>query len=214
MIELVLVAIGIWLGASPARLALLVGAVLFPWAAAALAGLHWWRNRETDDRQAVNFCEAVAAELRAGAPPRFAIAAAAHSTSSRGLARSADRGESMAKVAGEARRAFPGIGPELAACITRGASLGSPMADLFEEIGALALARDESWREMRAAMAPARASVLVLIAGPIGALWWANQRGDLGEYLSAPAQRISVAIGATLCFLALGIGLMMMRTAR
>lgn len=214
MIEVALLGIAIWHGVDLRRLMVLGAVVVFPIPVALMLAVHWWRSRTSPASGAARFCEAVSAEMRAGASPGHAIAAGARSVGALDLAEAAEAGESPAGVARVARREFPEVAPELAVCIERASWSGSPSADLFDEVASVALAELDAAREIRAAMAPARATVLVLVSGPIVAFWWVLRSGDLEMYLGSHTQQAAVALGGALCLGAVVVGILMMRRYR
>lgn len=214
MIETMLLGAAVWWGVDLRRLGLLVGSLAYPGAFACLLVARWWRARPRTGMMATRFCEAVAAELRAGSSTRDAVAEAALATDAAALAEAVRSGASTLDLAALAAEAHPVIGPELNTCIERAASLGAPAADLFEEIGAVALARAEVAMEVDTAMAPARATLLVLLVVPVMAVWLAAGRGGLGGFVESGLQRLSVAAGIVLCLLAGLVGLLMLRRVR
>lgn len=213
MTEAILVSVAVWCGLEFRRAGFLLGAVLFPIPSIGLVGVHWWRNRPRTSTRSVMFCEAVADELRAGGSMRMALAAAADSLEASEVADLARSGVPLAKVATEAAAEFPDVGPELSACVERSTWLGSPSADLFDELAGLALAQVEVRHEVSAAMAPARTTALLLVAGPAIAIWIASTGGRLTDYIESPGQRMAVIAGLALVLAAFVVGGLMVRRA-
>ena len=214
MTETILVSIAVWCGLDFRRAGFLLGAVLFPIPSIGLIGVHWWRDRPRTSARSVMFCETVADELRAGGSMRMALANAADSVEVAALADLARSGAPLTEVAREAAGEFPDVGPELNACVARSTWLGSPTADLFDELAGLALAQVEVRHEVRAAMAPARATALLLVAGPATAIWFASSAGRLTDYVESPTQRMAVGGGLALVLVAIVVGGLMVRRAR
>ncbi len=214
MFDVGLLAIGLWAGADVRRLTLLAAATYVPFVVLLLVALLWWRRRRAPALGAVHFCRSVASELRAGSSPRQAVSEAARVVGASAIAEAAESGASFASVAAAAATQFPAIGPELGACLERSAWSGAPAADLFEEVSGLALAQDEVAREVTTALGPARATLMILLAAPAFGLWWVTSHGQLGDYLSSPAQRLVVLAGLGLCAAGMVFGLAMVRRAR
>lgn len=198
MIYVVLLATGVLNGLGPGRALLLAGAVYAPVPSLALAALAVWRRRRSTPASAVGFCDAVAAELRSGSSLRGAIASSAGPAGAHRLAAASIGAASLESLAGEARRAFPQVGLELAMTIPAVARSGSRGADLFDEIGTLALAQSEVAREVRVASAPARATAAVFVFAPTGFLVSQLHMGGIGRLLELPGQGAVAGIGLAL----------------
>lgn len=153
-------------GLSWQRLAILGSIIAFPLAAAAAIAIVIMKFRTRPEGVAPSFCDAVAAEVRAGASLLHAVGAAGASVGKPALAAAADSG-SAAEVARTLRREFPAIGDELAATVGAVSASGPEVADLFDEIGSFALAIAEVRSEVRVATAPARTTALVLVGAPV-----------------------------------------------
>ena len=197
MIVAVGLAVGYALGADARRIALLATAVYQPWAVAAVVAWVAWRARPDEDQGPSLFCEGVAAELRAGSSLRDALATASASLGSSdgaGLARFAPIGE----LATEVGALFPAIGEELRLTIIAAARSGSQAADLFDEIGSLAIAQSEVKREVRIATAPGRATALLLVGAPAAYLLSRVGSGGLDRMLESGQQRAAVLAGLAL----------------
>jgi hypothetical protein len=214
MIESFFLGAALWWGVDLRRLALLAGGLLYPAVFVALLVVRWWRARPRAGMSSSRFCEAVASELRAGSSMRNAIAEAASATGSASVSQAARSGAPLPALAAAAAEEYPDLGSELAMCIERSAWLGAPAADLFEEVGSVAMARTEVAMEINIAMAPARATLLVLLVTPVIALWFAAGRGGLGGFVESGMQRLSVFAGLILCGLAGIVGTFMMRKVK
>lgn len=213
MLEALVVAAGLAWGADLRSLGLLAAAMAFPLPVAVVLLIIWHRARSGRHSPSVEFCEAVAGELRSGASPRAAIRAAAASVGAEELASEADSGTSFTDIARVAAVAFPDIGPELTSLIERISWAGAPSADLFDEIGSVALATAEVDREVRTATAPARATAAVLLVAPVGVVFYLGSAERIADYLSTGQQRLSAIAGLVLMILGLAIGALMMRRA-
>jgi hypothetical protein len=200
-----LIALAVAAGLEWRRIALLTLAVAAPLPMAGLIAVHWWRSRSGLSMRPARFCEAVSAELRAGASLRASLETAAVSVEAMEVARGCRMGAPMDQVARAAKAEFAEIGPELGALLARADGLGVSPAALFDEIGTLALAQVEVAHEVSIASAPARATGAVLLLGPILAIGWAVTEGRLEGLLRHPPQRAAALVG--LCLVGVGITL-------
>jgi hypothetical protein len=207
-------AAGVAAGVDWRRLAILALGRAAPGLFLGLTALAWWRARPGLSMRAVHFCEAVSAELRAGASLRQAVEESAVSVDAPQVARLCREGAPMSVVAGAASAEFDQVGPELGALLARAGDIGVSPASLFDEIGGLALAQVEVAHEVSIASAPARATGAVLICAAGVGVGWALTRSGLEPYLRHPAQRAAVLIGAALVGSGLGLSLMVLRRAR
>lgn len=200
-------------GADPRRLALLAGAVYFPLVVAALIGVHWLRGRPDESSRPAVFCSGVAAELRAGTSLREALVTSAASA---GISFAAEQPwSSIEELAAHIARQVPSIDRELELTVVASARSGSDSAALFDEIGALAIAKSEMSREVTMATAPGRATALVLVGAPVLYLGWQVGGGGFGELLATPEQRIVAMLGLGLFVIGAALaGLVLWRAAR
>ena len=201
-------------GVGLCRIALLIGTVLAPVVVGLFFGWHWWRNRPEVPTRSVLFCDAVAGELRSGAPLRMALAGAAASVDAHALEAFCHSDTPIDAVAAGLRAEFPDVGRELSGVVGRVSLLGAPSADVFEEISGLALAQVELAQELRSASAPARATAFVLLIAPLSALAVVGARGEVGGYLQSATQRGAVMIGLLMAVSGLAVGGWMLRRAR
>ena len=201
------------MGVEIRRLALLIGSMAAPAPVGLLLAWHWWRNRAGVTTRSVTFCDAVAGELRSGAPLRMAIAAAAASIEARTLQELCESGAPIHALAAHLGAEFPDVGKELSAVVEKVFLLGAPSADVFDEISGLALTQVEVAQEVAAASAPARATAVVLLVAPVLALAFVGSRSGLDLYLQSPEQRGAVAIGLVMMAAGLSVGGWMLRRA-
>jgi hypothetical protein len=164
--------------------------------------------------RATRFCEAVSAELRAGASLRFALEKAADSVDASEVARHCRLGAPMGQIAAVTRGEFTEIGPELQALLAGSDGIGVSPAALFDEIGGLALAQIEMAHEVAIASAPARATGVVLLIAPMVALGWALTRGSVETFVRHPAQRAAAMIGLALIGTGIAVTALILRRAR
>jgi hypothetical protein len=204
MITAALIGWGILAGIDHRRSLVLVMALIAPLPVVAFIGIHAWRARPRASTRAAVFCEAVAGEMRSGASLRFALERAAASVGATDLQRMSRDGATLADLAIAAGEEFDEIGVELGAIIGRLFRLGSPAADLFDELAVLSMAQVEVAHEVATAAAPARATAVVLLLVPLVAIGSVTASGRIGDYLSTSTQRISAVIG--LALIVFGVG--------
>ena len=214
MIEALLVGWGVFAGLDRVRVLVIIAALAAPVPLGCLVVAHVWRSRSRPSTRSTVFCEAVSGELRAGSSFRSALERAAESVSAPGLASRCREGAPIFEVADEVRREFDDVGVELATVIAHGFRIGGPVAPLFDEMAALALARVEVLHEVASATAPARATSFVLLAAPALAVGWVVASGRLGSYLATSSQRASALIGLALVALGTAIAAMLLRSSR
>lgn len=195
MIVPVLLAVAYASGVDWRRLAVIAGAVYLPWAAAAVVAWITWKARPDDDNRSVLFCEGVAAELRAGSTLRDALAAAATAVGIRSRSVRCPHDLPSAEVATALTEEFPAIADELRLTVLNTSSSGSQAADLFDEIGSLAIAQTEVRREVRVATASGRATSVLMVGAPLIYLVSRAGSGGLAKMLETSQQRVVVVIG-------------------
>jgi Flp pilus assembly protein TadB len=196
MIELLALAVALAAGIDVRRVGLLAITLYLPVVVVGMAAISMWRTRrDAEDRSAL-FCEAVASELRAGSPLREALSAAGASV--RGSYRAADPGSSIDEIARALGDEFEDVGVELEMTIKTAARAGSQAADLFDEIGSVAIARSEISHEVRVGSSPARATAIVFVSVPVIYLVIQARSGTLTGLLAAPEQRIAGVTGLLL----------------
>lgn len=194
MIVPVALAAAFALGVDIRRLALLAGAVYLPIAVVALVVYALWRNRSGEDHRPAQFCEGVAAELRAGSTLRDALTSSASSLGV-DLSPHVRLPVSIHDLASALASKFPPIAIELRLTIVNAARSGSEVASLFDEIGTLALARTEIEREVRVATAPGRATALLLVGAPLVYIVGQAMSGSLERMMRSSQQRIVAIVG-------------------
>jgi len=196
-LELIAVAAAVAAGLEIRKTVLLACAVFAPlFVLVGLAYIYWRQSRATESRAAM-FCEAVASELRSGAPLQRALIAAGSSVNTSGLEALPQELSPMeaARAVGEA---FPEIGPELEFTVAAAVRGGSQAADLFDEIGSLAIAQAQVGHEVRVASAPARATALVFVGAPTLYLFLQVRSNRLATLFSQPEQKVVALIGFAL----------------
>ena len=213
MIEALGIAAALVAGVGWVRVSLLVAALYLPAPTVTAIAFAAWRRRKPD-QGAVAFCDGISGELRSGAPLRSAIAATANSLGVPRVAHVAESIEPISLVATTAREAYPLIGEELELTITEVAASGAGGADLFDEIGSLALAQDEVTREVRIASAPARATAGLFLFAPLAFVAFQSHKGYLGELLAYPGRQMVAVAGLALLLVGASVGGLVMWRAR
>jgi len=196
MMELLALAVALAAGIDVRRVGLLAITLYLPVVVVGMAAISMWRARRDAEARSALFCEAVASELRAGSPLREALSAAGASV--RGSYRAADPGSSIDEIARALGDEFEDVGVELEMTIKTAARSGSRAADLFDEIGSVAIARSEISHEVRVGSSPARATAIVFVSVPVIYLVIQARSGTLTGLLAAPEQRIAGVTGLLL----------------
>ena len=210
MITTTLLTTGLALGARPLPLALVGAAVFFPVPAVGLVLVLMWVLRTRPSTRAAVFCEAVAAELRAGTSLRLAISQSAQQVGSDDVARLCEAGAPLDSVAAAVRSSFEEVGPELEALVVRGVEFGAPSAALFEEVGDIALAQTAVARETAAATAPVRATAVVMFGALVLGLVRVVGDGGLARLAGSSAQLGAMVVGLVLVMAGTGVALMIL----
>jgi Flp pilus assembly protein TadB len=208
-------------GVPPQAMGLVVVGALSPSAALVLgfpAGLMWWRRKHPSRNEPIDeaaFCSGVAAELRAGASLRHALAAAAERDPAQRLAapvRAALAGAPAGEVAARLQEALPINGRHAALAFRLASSTGAGAAAVFTRLAAGANAAAESRRERNALTAQARLSAMVVGGAPIGTVAVLLATGRLDTLGSSGGIGVAVgAIGLGLVGLGLAIVWVMLR---
>lgn len=202
MIEGVLLATGLAGGADWRLLALAAGALWAPVPATAALLVTAWVGRRielaTRAGGEVRFAESVVGELRAGASLRAALRTACSERSDcAAIVRRLDIGVGLsASLEGLAGR-LPTIGALVESAVEAGAG-GGRMLPVFEEMLVLASAGEQAQAEMRTATAQVRASMWVLVGGPVAYMAWAVATGTLGRLVALPGGGVLAALGSVL----------------
>lgn len=207
----VLLAAGIGAGMAWWRALVIAAVLMAPAPVAGVLLIHAWRGRRRRSVEGAVFCDAVSAELRAGATVRAAVEAAGRAVGAERLVAVARSGTSPQGLASEVAERFPEVGGELREVLSRGDGLGVAPAALFDEIATLALAQAEVAAEVAAASAPARATALVLLGAPLLAVAWVLGSGGLGAYLAHPVQRSAALVGLVLVGLGVTLSVIVVR---
>jgi Flp pilus assembly protein TadB len=181
-------------GADLRRVALLALTLALPWTLLGLLTLAFFRGSREQPRP-VLFCESVASELRSGATLGQALGAAATAVGSPSLDALYRSGATVRERCLAASEEFEEIGRELVLTVDAAARSGDPSADLFDELGSIALAQIEIAREVRVASAPARATVMVFAIAPTLYLAHRLTSGGLATLLATSAQRSVTLVG-------------------
>lgn len=185
MIEATALGIALIAGVDARRIIFLALALMVPIVVIAVALVAALGRRRASDTESIAFCEAVAGELRAGAHLADAVA--------RSLAAGGHGSVDLAHM----ESVFPEIGVELRAVI-QSAGSGARVADLFDEIGSLAIAQSEIVRELRVATAPAKVTAAVFVGAPVVYLGLRFGSGSLPSLLASSGQRIAGFVGLVL----------------
>jgi tight adherence protein B len=151
------------------------------------------RSDRSDDEGA--FLQAVAAELRAGAAVRVAIAEATDRVPSLRLdraARLARAGRPLDELAVELASKLPRNGRLTAAAVRIAGSTGGRIAGTFDELALLASEDMELRGETRAATAQARLSAWIVAGIPVVYLAYAAASGRLSALVDAGGVGIAV----------------------
>lgn len=204
MIELTLLGLAYLAGVDLWRLTLLGGAVVAPLVTLPLIVIVVIKGRQAQDDRAPLFCDAVASELRSGSSLAGALTSAAISVELWDGEPTPAAVISPRVVAEAAGREFAGIAAELKATIDAASRAGGRAADLFEELGALAIAQSEIAREVRISSAPARATAWFFLFAPTAFITVQARSGGLDALVQAPEQRVAVVAGVSLFLLGLG----------
>lgn len=192
------------------RVALLAAAIYQPILAASILALVAWWSRPEPSEDAVVFCEGVASELRSGSSLRSAVSSVASS-----MGMDVDESSPIDEVAGELAGGLGDVGEAIAVTIRTAHRAGSDSAALFDEIGAMALGRAETARELRMASAPAKATGAVLVGAPLLYVLARLMEGDIADqWMSVPQRVAGVAGLAIFCFGLLVASLVFWRALR
>ncbi len=203
-----------------------------------VSGLAWWRmlilvlvfvapvplltvvvscsllqRRKVDHAMPVaRFADAVSGDLRAGSSLRQALVNACQSVPPPSGDVANVEELSVLELADVIGHRFRALGDELRLTINVAHRSGASAAEIFDEIGSLALAQSETQHEVRIAVAPGRATGLILLAAPMVFLAGQFATGGLSSLLTTPVQRWSMLIGACLVGLgAAGAGLILVK---
>lgn len=198
-VVLVLLAIGAFSGVPLSRLALLAGTAMQPVATGLGVVVLFWRRRVHRQSTATLFCDAVAAELRAGEGLRTAVASGLRSVGGP----TSQPGQEWPELIEEAVSVAPEIGAALRLTLARSSIVGSNSALVFDELAQFALAKDEVDSELRAAAVPGVLTGAVLVGAPVFFFAFQAHTGSFALSLQSEAQRSAVLLGAGLFLLGL-----------
>lgn len=216
MITAVAVATGVLLGVHRPTLVLVALSVWEPWAAAALVFLLVVGARQQDVGAGVEvrFVEAVIGELRAGSSLRRALRVACGEVPDTGaIVRRLDVGDPLPRAIRGLSGRLPMIGDLVEAAVAADGG-GGRMLPLFEELLIQATADEAAGAELKAALAPVRASMTVLVGGPVVYLVWSAATGRLVRLLAMPGGTYLTMVGGIVFCLGITAMLWMTRAAR
>lgn len=218
MSEAIVLAVGVVMGADWRLLALAAGSIWFPQPAAlavvAVAVVGRRIRLRGEAGADARFAETVLAELRVGGSLRRALRVACAAREDCGvIVRRLDLGEPLNRcVAGLGDR-LGVIGELVVAAVEVGAA-GGRMAPVFEELVAFATAEELARSEFAAATAQVRASLWVLVGGPLVYMALLVVTGRLQRLLALPGTPVVASIGAVLFGLGTVTVLLMARGRR
>ena len=209
MTEAVVVAWGLAVGADLRLMAMAVGAVWAPWPTCAAVGcavvVGHRLSREARRGAEVRFAESVVGELRAGSSTRAALATACSSrTDCRPLVRRLEVGDPLPAAISGLSGYLPTIGRLIESAITVGAG-GGRMLPVFEELVVLAATEEKRAEDLKVATAQIRASMWVMVGGPLGYLTWLLITGRLSRLLTIPGGSLLGVVGAVLFLTGLAV---------
>lgn len=214
MMELLALAVAIVAGMDIKRVGILATAIYLPILVVGLALVTIWNTRRGTEARSALFCEGVAADLRAGSPLRDALVSASDSV---GIGLQYDamaHGGSLADIALALGEELDDVGIELEMTIKTAALSGSRAADLFDEIGSVAIAQSEIYHEVRVASSSARATVVVFVVFPVLYLVFQARSGSLARLVAAPEQRIAGVAGLMLFVVGIVVAALLLWRAR
>lgn len=218
MIEALALAGGL-VGGVELRLLVLLGAAIWmpiPTAVAVLVAVMLGRRDEIRSRAGgdVRFAETVAGELRAGASLRAALrVACAEKTGGRRIVRRLDVGEPLPEAIEGIEELVPSIGSLIQAAVGAGGGSGR-MVPIFEELVVHASAEEAARAEMRAAVAPVKASMTVMVGAPVAYMVWSAATGRLARLMALPGGVWLASIGGALFLFGVLMMVIMARRAR
>lgn len=215
MTEAIVVATGLAIGIDWRVIALVSGAVWAPVPSAVAVAVAVLVGRRLVDRARyggdLRFVESVAGELRAGASIRASLRAACGSLDGAdAIVRRLDVGEPLDTAISGIRDLLPSVGHLVESAVTVGAR-GGRMLPIFEELIVHAGSEAAATAELRTALAPIRASLVVLVGAPAVYLVWSALTGRLWRLLQQPGGLGLAAVGAILFMSGLGAMLLLMR---
>ena len=209
--ELVGLAFGLAIGVDPRRLLVLAAVLYFPILIVGLVAFAVVRVRASGSSTPA-FCDAVSAELRAGSSMHRAIRTAGASVGASAFRAPDISDVSWSELAAMVGDEFPDAGTELELVIRSAATSGSSAADLFDEIGSVAVADAEIGYEVRVVLVLVKVMALVFVVAPVLAL--VGRRNELGELVANPSQRGAVVLGIVLFVLGLAAVIAMLVRSR
>lgn len=218
MIEPAVLAGGLVGGIDWRRLTLVAGALWAPVPTAITLGvvmvmIHRSTVRAAAGRE-IRFVESVAGELRAGASLRAALCTSCGELPGAGaIVRRLEVGEPLDRAVAGLGDLLPSVGHLVESAVEVGAG-GGPMLPIFEELMVHTAASAAALSELRTALAPVQASLVVLVGVPAAYLVWAAMTGRLARLLALPGGLGLTSLGALLFTGGLIVMLLLMRGSR
>lgn len=208
-----ILAAGLVAGVDWRLVALAGGSVLLPvpaGVAVGAAGVIARRARRREMAGAeVRFAETVLGELRSGSSLRLALGSACSLRADCiGILRRLEVGEPLDLCLEGLSELLPTIGGLVESAVAAGAG-GGRMAPVFEELVSIATSEESALSELASATAQVRASMWILVGGPVGYLAVMAASGRFQRLLSVPGSSVVASVGAGL-FLAGTISLALM----
>lgn len=218
MTEALVLAVGVVAGVDWRPMALLAGAVWAPVPCAVAAGAAVVLGRRAESRRRagseVRFVETVIGELRAGASLRSGLrVACAERPEASAIVRRLDVGRPLPEAVEGLGRLLPSVGPLVETAVGTGGG-GGRMLPVFEELMVHAAAQETATTELRSALAPVKASMVVLVGGPVVYLVWSLTSGRLARLLSLPGGLWLGAVGLVLFLGGVTVMILLSRRAR
>lgn len=202
MIEAMAVAAGLAARADWRLMGLVAAAVWTPVPSAVALVVAGVAGRKAEVRvrsgSEVWFAETVIGELRAGASLRAALRVACSDRSEAArIVRRLDVGEPLPQAVEGLASFLPSIGRLVETAVTVGGG-GGRMLPIFEELIVHAAAHEAAVAEVRAAVAPVRASMTVLVGVPVLYMGWSLVTGRLSRLLALPGGLWLALVGSVL----------------
>lgn len=210
-----LLALGIAVGAPPMLVAVSAVAWFAPWWAAAgvavLAIVDRRRARRPVDRR-LEVLGVITADLRSGRSLRSALYSACHAdVTFAKVARRARLGLPMGEVVGDLAAGFGDHGPLVAAALSLADRAGGSATEALDTVARLIRDDSELADEVRAGSAPAKVSLVAVIAAPLLFLGLQVAGGSLTRSVASPGGFGLAVGGMTLIGLGVAASLLLAR---
>mgnify|MGYP001812203102 CR=1 FL=1 len=213
-----LLALGVAAGVPPALVAASAVAWSAPWWAAlgvaVLAVFDRRRVRRPVDRR-LEVLGAITADLRSGRSLRSALYSACHSDATFArVARRARLGLPMGEVVADLAAGFGNHGPLVAASLALADRAGGSATEALDTVARLIRDDGELADEVRAGSAPAKVSLVAVIAAPLAFLGLQVAGGSLTRSVASPGG-FGLAVGGTVLIgLGVAVSLLLARGSR